>query len=145
MENKILFIILTIIGGILFTCFILNNDNVYAKNNYPVYVFQAGAYRNKDNAESFSKSLPSSIIIKEKNIYKIYIAIYKDIDIVSNMAQYFENNNIRIYLKSINTNKKFYLKLNNYERILKRKNNNKIYNQINQNILNIYKESLNND
>jgi len=143
MKKKILLIIFSIGAGVLFTIFILNKDNIYAKEEYNVFAFQAGAFENYDNALNFKKKLPSSIIINEKNLYKIYVAMYKDIDIVNKMIVYFEKNNINIYLKSLKINKEIYEKLSSYEKIIKNTEDEKIYKKINQSILNEYKESSN--
>jgi len=145
MKKKIFLVIFSIGAGILFTFFILNKENIYAKEEYLIYAFQAGAFKNYDNANNFSKKLPSSIIKKDKNLYKIYVAIYKNLDLVNKMIVYFENNDINIYLKSIKVSKEFYNNLDNYEKIIINSDEYEIYNKINQSILNSYIESIEND
>lgn len=143
--KKIILIVLSIGLGIFCTFYIFNKEQIYAKEEYLVFAFQVGAYKDYDNAKNFSKTLPSSIIVQEDNLYKIYISIYKDIDIVNKMLVYFENNNINIYLKSLNVNKKYYNILSNYEEIIKNSDNIDLYNSVNQSILNLYIESINNE
>ena len=119
MKKKILFAIFSVVAGIAFTFFFLNKEDTFAKEEYLIYVFQVGAFEKYDNAVNFSNSLPSSIIKKEGNLYKIYVAMYKDIDIVNKMIVYFENNDINIYLKNLNVSKNFYNDLLNYETLIK--------------------------
>ena len=140
MKKNLILITLSIVLGIAFTFFILNKQNAYAKEEYLVYAFQVGAFSENDNAKEYSKKLPASIIYKEDDLYKVYVAIYKDIDIINKMVVYFENNNINVYLKNINVSKEFYNSLNNYEEIIK-KSDNSIYDKINQSILNNFLES----
>jgi len=141
MKKSIILMIISIIFGTSFTFFILNKDIVGAKEEYLVYAFQVGAYENIDNAKSHSNKLPSSIILHENNLYKVYTAMYKDIDIINEMVVYFEDNYINIYLKNISVDKEFYNMLDNYEKLIKKSNNKEIYNKINQSILNSYLES----
>lgn len=128
--------------GIAFTCFVLNKKNIYAKEEYLVYAFQVGAYEDVDNAASYLEQIPSGIIRYENGLYKVYAAIYKDLDIVNTMVLYFENIDINIYLKTFTVSKDFYKKLDNYERLIKRTNDSNIYDKINQNILSVYLESI---
>lgn len=145
MMKKLMLIGLSITAGFLFTFFILNKKNIYAKEEYMIFAFQVGAFEKYDNAIDFSEKLPSSIIIKEGKLYKIYVALYNDIDIVNKMIVYFENNNINIYLRSIKVGKEFYTNLVNYEQIINSSKDVNVYNQVNQSILNLYIESINND
>ena len=124
--------------GVLFTIFFLNNEQFYAKEKYLVYAFQVGSFDNIDNATKYKNNLPSSIIIKEDNSYKVLVGIYKDIDIVNKMLVYFEDNNINIYLKNIQVTEELYKKLDNYEKILINTNDYNIYNKVNQSILDMY-------
>lgn len=141
MKKNLILVSLSIILGVIFTFFVLNKNNTYAKEDYLVYAFQVGAYEKIENVENYSQKLPSSIIEKKDNLYKVYVAIYKDIDIINKMVVYFEDNNINIYLKNINVSKEFYNNLDNYEKLIKESDNKNVYNKINQSILNSYLES----
>jgi len=142
MKKKIVFGILSIGAGILFTSFVLNKEKFYAKEEYLVFAFQVGAFENYDNAIEFTNKIPYSIIVNENGLYKVYSAIYKDIDILNKMLVYFEDNGINIYLKSLNVNKKFYTNLLNYEELIRNTNDINVYNKVNQSILNLYLESV---
>ena len=143
MKKNLILMSLSIILGITFTFFVLNKENTYAKEEYMVYAFQVGAYEKEDNAKEYTSKLPSSIVIKENNLYKVYVTMCNNIDIVNKMVVYFEDNNINIYLKGVKTNKNFINLLDNYEKLLKNTEDTKVYNKINQSILNSYLESLN--
>lgn len=145
MKKKIILVVFSIVAGILFTSFILNKENTYAKEEYMIFAFQAGAFEKCDNAEKFSKELPSKMIVKDDNLYKVYVALYSDIDIVNKMIVYFEDNDINIYLRSINVDKNFYEKILNYEQIIANTKEENVYKKINQSILDLYLESANNE
>lgn len=145
MKKNILLVLFSLISGVLFTVFILNKENIYAKEEYLVYAFQVGAYESVDNAQDMISKLPSGISIKEDNLYKVYSAIYKDIDLVNKMITYFKDNNINIYLKTINVSKDFYYILDNYEKIISKTEDTAVYDKVNQSILNTYLEGMNND
>lgn len=142
MKKSIILITLSIVLGILFTYFVLNKQNTYAMEEYLIYAFQVGAFEKEENALEYSKYLETSIIICENNLYKVYVAMYKDTDVVNKMVVYFEDNNINIYLKSISVSKEFYYNLDNYEKLIKESNNQNVYNKVNQSILNSYLESM---
>lgn len=145
MKKKILLAIFSVGAGMAFTFFFLNKENTFAKEEYLIYAFQVGAFEKYDNAVNLSNLLPSSIIKKEDNLYKIYVAMYKDIDIVNKMIVYFENNNINIFLKSLSVSKNFYNDLLNYETLIKNSEDTNVYNKVNQSILNLYLESMKNE
>ena len=145
MKKTIGLIIISISLGIGFTFFFLNKQNIYAKEEYMVYVFQAGAYQDFENASQKLNEVPVGVMVYEEGLYKIYLAIYKDFNLINTMVNYFKKQNIEIYLKNITISKQFFKKLNNYEKLLKRDNNEKQYDSINQQILNDYLESIKND
>lgn len=145
MKKKIIFAIFSIGAGILFTNLVLNKENFYAKEEYLVFGFQTGAFENYDNAEILSNKLPSSLILKEDNLYKVYVALYKDIDLVNKMLVYFENNDINIYLKSISVSKSFYNNIEKLEEIILNTEESNVYHKINQSILDLYLESIDNE
>lgn len=144
MKKNIIIILMTIILGITFTFFYLNKTQAYAQEERLVYAFQTAAFEKLDSAEDYAKQLPSSIIIKEDNLYKIYTAIYKDNDLINKMVVFFEDNQIGIYLKTIPVSTGFYVNLSNYETLLNNTTDESVYNKINQSILNLYKDSLEN-
>ncbi len=141
MKKTIIIILIWISLGILFTHVILNK-NFFKGKEYMVYAFEIGTYNEEEQAQGVANNLPSSIILKENNLYKVYSGIYKDIDIVNKMVVYFEGKDIDILLKTINTNSNFYNELDNWEKILANTNDEKVYDKVNQGILDRYIESI---
>ena len=142
MKRSFILTILVILGGILFTFLFLNKESIYAKEEYIAYALQVGAYSSLENAENFCKTIDSAIIIKENDLYKIYLAIYKDLDLVNKMVNYYENKQINIYLKMLHVSKNFYQELDTYEKLMN-SSEESIYSKINQSILDLYLESMN--
>lgn len=141
MKKNIILVLSSILLGVLFTFFILNKENIYAKEDYTVYAFQTGAYSTYDKAYQNINNI-SSIIVSDNNLYKIYCAIYKDMDLVNKMLNYYRQKNINIYLKQIKVSANFLKALEKYEELLKKVDDNSTYEQINQSILNLYLESI---
>ena len=137
---------LSIIAGILFTFFILNKDVFYAKENYNAYILQYGAYNKLENAQVELEKLPFGIIIQDSDyLYKIYVGVAKDLNIVNKMLLYFKNKNINIYLKNIKITKDISENIDNYEKLFNENIDEKVYININQSILNMYEERMENE
>ncbi len=141
MKKNIILVLSSITLGILFTFFVLNKKDIYAKEEYNVYAFQTGAYSSYDNA-SMPSDIPK-IIINEDGLYKVYVAIYQDKDIINTMLKYFNNKNINVYLKMLKVNKDFYYKLTQYEELFLNLEDDNLYKQINESIMKLYLESKN--
>ncbi len=141
MKRIVIIIVIWIVLGVLFAELILNN-NIFKAKEYLVYAFQIGAFTEEEKAQELAKTLPSSIILKDGDVYKIYSGIYKNIDIVNKMVVYFEDKNISINLKTINTTSNFYNELENYETILQNTTDEAVFDKVNQGILDLYVESI---
>ncbi len=141
MKRIVIIIVIWIVLGVLFAELILNN-NIFKGKEYLVYAFQIGAFTEEEKAQELAKTLPSSIILKDGDVYKIYSGIYKNIDIVNKMVVYFEDKNISINLKTINTTSNFYNELENYETILQNTTDEAVFDKVNQGILDLYVESI---
>ncbi len=142
MKKNILLIASSLILGIIITFFVLNKENIYAKEKYKVYAFEVGSYNTYENALNNNLNIPY-IIVNHDNLYKLYIAIFEDLDITNDMLLYFKQNNINPYLKMIEVDKDFYNKLLQYEELIKKLEDTKAYDQINQSILKEYGEVSN--
>ena len=89
MKKNIILILSSIVLGAMFTFFVLNKENIYAKEEYIVYVFQSGAYQTYDKAYENINNM-SAIIKEENSLYKIVIIIRTR----SGLDVYFINKNI---------------------------------------------------
>lgn len=136
MRKKFVLMIMSVISGIAFTLYFLNNETFYAKEDYLIYALQAGAYKNYDNAQKVNIGVPS-VIIKEDGLYKIYIGIYKKEENINKMLEYFKNKGINPYLKSIKVNKELYNDIDALESLFSNTNH---YDNLNESILNLFSE-----
>ncbi len=141
MKRNIIMIILSISAGIIITFFVLNKENIYAKEKYVVYALEVGSYSNISEANEKVKTLNMGIVLKDNDLYKVYVALYKDLDIVNKMVSIMENKNLDIYISTINVSKKFYEILDNYEKLVMNTNDENVLNKINASILKLYLES----
>ena len=104
--------------------------------------FQIGVYTDVDTANTFSKLMKDSIIIKDNELYRVYAAILKNDNNIDNMSKYLNKNNIEYYLKDIEiNNKEIVSTIKEYENIM---NNNSevVFLEMNKMIMEKYKESL---
>lgn len=145
MKKTFILILCSVTLGVLFTFFFLNKKELYAKERYMVYAFEIGTYIDFDTASNILDNLPSGVMVYEDNSYKLYSAMYKDLDLVNKMSLYFQNKNVDVYLQTMEVNKDFYQKLNDYEELIKKTIDETLYDKINQSILNKYIESINNE
>lgn len=141
MKKKFLISFIAVLSGILFTFLFLNNNIFYAKEEYSLYAFQIGAYKDLDNANKM-KDEYNGVIYEEDGLYKVLVGIYKDIDVLNKMLVYFENNNINIYLKSIKVSKNLYNKIDDYEKLISSSNSEKLYIKVNESILKLYEKDI---
>lgn len=83
-----------------------------------VTAFQIGVYTVYDNAIKVSNQ-NNGIVIEDEDKYRVYIAIFKDPEIISTMDNYYKSKGINVYLKKIDAAKEFLTELNKYEILLK--------------------------
>jgi len=111
-------------------------------NDFTVTAFQIGVFNVYENALKLKEEHSSSFIYNDDSKYRVFIAIYQDQEIINNMQEYYQNNNVNVYLKEINTNDNFIEKLNKYESLLKESNDLETYVMANKNILKAFSDTL---
>ena len=141
MKKYFIYGIITILIGVLFAFFVLNNNVFYAKESNYVYAFQIGAFKEFDNADNTIKK-NGGILVHDNGLYKVYIGIYKNTDVINKMLVYFENKGINVYLKSIIVKDNFYNMIDNYEELIRKSNDEMVYIKATEGILNLYSEGL---
>lgn len=99
-------------------CFCYAKNNKEINSDYVVFAIQTGAYKDYNKAMLESKKTKPSSVIYEDNYYKVYSAIYKNLDLLNEMVVYLEDNDTDVYLKNIYVSEEFYRKLDNYERVI---------------------------
>lgn len=119
-------------------------NNSFSEGGYTedVYAFQVGVYSVYNNALNASKKYNNSYIYQDENKYRVFLAIYKDQELVKDMRKYYEDKNVEVYLKKLDVKEDFLKELSSYEKILKKTSNNETLINANKNILGAFEKSL---
>lgn len=142
--KKIMLVILTALGlGVFFGYYFFNDLDQGIKkvlsNDDIAYAFQVGVYTNYDNAVEKAEEFISGKVISDEELYRVYIAIVKNEELVDKLRAYYDDAKIDYYVKRINIGGEFWADLNKYEELLLHSNS-KIFDTINKEILNLYSE-----
>ena len=143
MKKYILVFISALIVGSIFAIYVykgIDTSFAISKTDNEVIIFQIGVYKDLENAINLTKKYPSSVIINEEELFRVYIGIAKDKEIIESYRNYYDSNNITYYEKKININKKCLNEIEKYERMIKKGYNSDTYNNINKILLNYYKD-----
>ena len=139
MKKFLLFAFVAILigGGFALDIF---KDQVVATDTTETTVsaFQIGVYKNYDNAYKVAVR-NNGIVIKEEDLYRVYIALVNKRDSISLLSNYYESIGLSFYLKEITVKKEFIDYMNRYEEMLISSSSDQ-YKEINLNILNKYVE-----
>jgi len=104
--------------------------------------FQVGVYTSLDVANIYKVKYDNSIVIKDDELYRVYVAILKNKDNIESMSNYLNKNGISYYLKELDINDKSLKKeINEYENIMNN-NNEVVFLEVNKMIMEKYEESL---
>lgn len=139
--KKLFKLLIVLILGIFCGYYICDNklSNIF-KTNYKA--FQVGVYTNLDVANIYKTKYDNAIVIKDNELYRVYVAILKNEDNINNMSNYLKKQGIDYYIKDLNiTNKNLKKEINEYERIMDN-NNEIVFLEINKMIIESFKESL---
>ena len=117
MNKKIILILIIIVC--LFTCGIFG---LYKKEK-PIYnkyfLLQVGAYKNYDSISKKTKEYENYLVLKEDDLYKLYIGVTKDDEVYKKLVNLYTNTS-SIYKKEISiSNKKFNDTLTKYDSLIK--------------------------
>lgn len=115
-----------IISGIFVYSFYFKKTN--EKNT--VSVFQAGVFKDENSAQKKANEL-NGIVYKDGRYYRVYVAVYKNEEIIARMEEYYKKNDINYYIKSLNVNSDYLNVLNKYEKMLEASNDEEIYDDLN--------------
>lgn len=118
MKKKFIIISSFLVIISIFVCFCYVKNNKEINSDYVVFAIQTGAYKDYNKAMLEAKKIKPSSVIYEDNYYKVYSAIYKNLDLLNEMVVYLEDNDTDVYLKNIYVSEEFYRKLDNYERVI---------------------------
>ena len=104
--------------------------------------FQVGVYTTEELANTYKSKYKNAIVIKDNELYRVYVAILRKENNIENMSNYLNKNNIDYYIKEINiSDKNLKNTINEYESIM---NNNSeiVFLEINKMIMERYEESI---
>ena len=122
MKKTLIIILIAIMSGIVMGFIFYQrfeiNEVVFAKQDYSAKAVQVGVFSKLDNALSI-KDLYDGIIVNDENLYRVYINIIKDQEVLSIMKEHYNELGINYYLKDIEISKEFNDILDDYEIILK--------------------------
>ena len=134
---------LGIILGIFFYNDINNEVRAIANKENILYVFQAGVYKEYDNALNMINCINVGKIYHDKNYYRVIIGITSNSSNKDKLITYFKNNNINYYLKEMHVNKSVINDLDSYELVLSKTDKKDIIDNINERMLDIFISYLN--
>ena len=138
MKNYIKVGIISLLCGALCVLYFFKSD----ANLIEVYAFETGYYSDYEEALSKTSNYPSSVVIPDVDGYYIIVAMYEDIDLINKMLVYYEEKNIDVKIKKIQCDKNFVTELNKYESLVTSLDNQELYDKLNQNILDMYIETI---
>lgn len=140
MKKFIKSIIILILGVCLgyYICNI-NLSNLF-NTNYKA--FQVGVYTSIDVANMYKSKYDNAIVIKDDELYRVYVSILKDEDNIESMSNYLNSKGIDYYLKDLDiSDKNLKKEINEYESIMN-SNNEIVFLEVNKMIMEKYEESL---
>lgn len=139
--KKVLKIIIVFIIGIICGYYICNiNPKKIFDTSYKA--FQVGVYTTEELANTYKSKYKNAIVIKDNELYRVYVAILRKENNIENMSNYLNKNNIDYYIKEVNiSDKNLKNTINEYESIM---NNNSeiVFLELNKMIMERYEESI---
>jgi hypothetical protein len=102
--------------------------------NVKYKAFQVGVYTTLEAANTYRTRYKDSIVIKDNELYRVYVSILKDSNNIEYMKEYLDSNNISYYLKDIEIeNREIKKEISEYENIMN--NNEVVFLEINKMII----------
>lgn len=109
--KKIIPYILALILGYLIANLVFDYQNIKMTG------FQLGVFNDITLAKEYNKKYPSSIIIKDDDVYRLYYSVLSNNDTISKMEEYLNKNHIAFYKKELIVKDNGLIKaLNKYEK-----------------------------
>lgn len=120
MKKFIPYILSLVVGTIFgFILFQNNSDKITSAFNERINAtaFQLGVFNSIDLAKEYQNKFPSSIIMTDDDVYRVYISILTNSATISKMEEYLNKEKIAFYKKDITISDVALIKaLNNYEK-----------------------------
>lgn len=93
--KKIITYVVPLILGYLVARFIFNYNSINLVG------FQLGVYNNRELAKEYQKKYPSSILIKDDDVYRLFYSVLSNQEVISKMEDYLNEEEISFYKKNI--------------------------------------------
>lgn len=104
--------------------------------------FQVGVYTSLEAANTYRTKYKNSIVIKDDELYRVYVSILRNQNNIDSMASYLTKNNIDYYVKDINiSNKELKHTIDEYESIMNNENE-VVFLEINKMIIESYEANI---
>ena len=135
---KILFVlILGIIAGYYFS-----NKKIFNVFDQSYKAFQVGVYTDISIANTYKTKYENAIVVKDNELYRVYVAILKDNKNIEDMCSYLNRNNIEYYIRNVEIkDKNLKNKIKEYESIMN-SDSQIVFLEVNKMIMESYEESL---
>ena len=134
--------LLVFIIGIICGYYICFTNTIKELFNTNYKAFQVGVYTSLDAANTYRTKYDNSIVIKDNELYRVYVSILKNNENIENMKNYLDKNNISYYLKDIEIlDQEIKKEIKEYEKIMNNQNE-IVFLEINKMIIEKYEESL---
>ena len=135
---KILFVlILGIIAGYYFS-----NKKIFNVFDQSYKAFQVGVYTDISIANTYKTKYDNAIVVKDNELYRVYVAILKDNKNIEDMCSYLNRNNIEYYIRNVEIkDKNLKNKIKEYESIMN-SDSQIVFLEVNKMIMESYEESL---
>ena len=91
--------ILGIISG-----YYISSNKEYKLFDTTYKAFQVGVYTSLDAANTYKLKYDNALVVKDNELYRVYVAVLKNKDNINSMSNYLNKNNIDFYIKDININ-----------------------------------------
>jgi len=141
MNKKV--ILIFIIVSVVFSSFIYFNyikaSNKKESQQLLLYFIQTAAFKKYENVSKLSKELKTFLVIKEEELYHVYIAITADKKNLEKLKAFYKENNYNICVKEkIVSDEKFIKQIKNYDYLLSETTDKEVIYSINKTILKKY-------
>ena len=132
---------------IVFSLGIFCGYYIFSNNPLKVFdtsykAFQVGVYTSLEAANTYRTKYKNSIVIKDDELYRVYVSILRNQNNIDSMASYLTKNNIDYYVKDINiNNKELKHTIDEYESIMNNENE-VVFLEINKMIIESYEANI---
>ncbi len=118
----------------------MNNPKKLFNTSYKA--FQVGVYTTEELANTYKSKYKNAIVIKDNELYRVYVAILRSENNIENMSNYLNKNNIEYYIRDIEiSNKDLKNTIDEYENIMSN-DSEIVFLEINKMIMERYEESI---